>query len=74
MILIANNIVSTPYPIGTTSNHGASTDNYNTQGFYNTAGNWFNNTAWDFTNIWQWGANNLPVLRGFKAGQGHTVQ
>jgi hypothetical protein len=31
-------------------------------GTYNTQGFWTGIT-WDFVNVWQWGANNLPILR-----------
>jgi hypothetical protein len=35
---------------------------YNSQSWWTTAGNW-DTAGWDFTNIWQWGSNNLPILR-----------
>jgi hypothetical protein len=39
---------------------------YNNQSWWQTTGNWSTSdgaTAWDFTNVWQWGSNNLPILR-----------
>jgi len=32
------------------------------------------NLCWDFTNTWQWGPNNLPILRNVGGAQNHRVQ
>jgi hypothetical protein len=60
-----------------TGKDGANTTAYNTQSFYTTAGNWYNNTAWNFTTVWQWNSTtSLPTLRSMPGNpaQNHTVQ
>jgi hypothetical protein len=50
---------------------------YNSQSWWTTAGNWStanNGFVWDFTDVWEWGANNLPILRNVGGVQNHTVQ
>jgi hypothetical protein len=44
--------------------------NWGSQSWWTTAGNWAT-AGWDFTNIWQWGSNNLPILRNMP---GSTTQ
>jgi hypothetical protein len=36
--------------------------NWGVQSWWTTANNW-KTVGWDFTNVWQWGSNNLPILR-----------
>jgi hypothetical protein len=36
--------------------------NWGSQNWWTTPGNW-DTAGWDFTNIWQWGSNYLPILR-----------
>jgi hypothetical protein len=52
---------------------------YNSQSWWRTASNWSTDgysdgTVWDFDNVWEWGANNLPILRNVGGTQNHTVQ
>ena len=50
---------------------------YNSESWWKNAGNWRTTdggSAWDFVNVWEWGANNLPILRNVGGVQNHTVQ
>jgi hypothetical protein len=60
---------------GTSVDPGTGAAQYNSQTFYTTANRWYS-AAWNFTTIWQWGANNLPILRSMPGNpaQNHTVQ
>ena len=49
-----------------------SKEHYNNENWWKTAANW-NDGAWDFNTVWQWGANLLPILRGFNVTQNHTL-
>jgi len=43
-------------------------------GTYKTQAFWQSTLGWDFTNVWQLNANNLPILRGVGGTQNHNVQ
>jgi len=49
---------------------------YNSYSWWTTPENWYDNTGWDFTDIWEWNSTtNLPILRNMPAGvQNPTVQ
>ena len=62
MTLIRGGSAYTPVP-DLNGQDGASTTSYGSQTWYTTSGNWLG-SGWNFTTVWQMGAN-LPVLRGF---------
>jgi hypothetical protein len=65
----ANTYTPTPMVVnGPTTKDGMDAAAWNTEAFWTTAGNWYNN-IWDFTNVWQWNATlTRPILRGFTSG------
>jgi len=50
--------------IGLNDLDGASitSSNWGSQSWWTTPGNW-DTAGWDFTNVWQWRSNSLPILR-----------
>ena len=56
-----------------TSQHGKdiAAGDYNSEIWWRTAGNWSTANSgfvWNFDNIWEWGATNLPILRNMPEG------
>ena len=61
-------------PCGVFCSVGLDATIYNSEHFWTLPGLWDPSSRWDFTAAWEWGANNLPILKDMPGEtQNHTV-
>ncbi|MCL2138178.1 MAG: InlB B-repeat-containing protein, partial [Treponema sp.] len=53
--------------------HGISLEQLDTQSLWVTASNWASAGAWNFTEVWELNANNMPKLRPAGGSQNHAL-
>ena len=63
------------YTTGLTDKNGydITSAQWGAESWWTTPANW-NIDAWEFTTVWEWGANNLPILRNVGGEQNPEIQ